>query len=203
MNKNILLLSALLVFATSCHMPKQLSHKTSNAAIDWSTYNTYKFDQIKINNCPAVIGESVVQEIEEGVHRMMDVNGLPLGEPADLLINLTFSFTNPDFIKSSDMNQLMASRKYQLGARDKMRNYYTDGVLQMDIISAKSGELIFTSTVKGFVNADGSEVANGKTLTSSLPSALFKQFPKTGKIGITKQKRIEAKKKEREMKQYF
>ncbi|MFV0397464.1 MAG: DUF4136 domain-containing protein [Bacteroidales bacterium] len=197
MNRYIFSIALLVLLISSCSSSKQLSRNVS-ATADWSKYNTFGFNEVNADSCPAVIAPSTIQIIETGIVKRMDAKGIDYRALGDLNVNLTFRFGKDDFVNDRDMNEFVKSLKYQSKSYQKWLNYYMDGIVMMTLTDPDSGEELFMSIAKGFVNKDGSEIIRGVALEDGVSRALFNGFPKTGKISIAKQKKIEEKRKYKE-----
>ncbi len=197
MNRYIFAITLFVLLVSSCSSSKQLTRNVA-ATTDWSKYNSFSFYEIDADSCPAVIAPSTIQIIETGIVRRMDSKGFDFRPLGDLNVNLAFRFGASDFVNDRDMNEFVKSLKYQSKSYQKWLNYYLDGIVMMSVVDPESGEELFMSVAKGFVNKDGSEIKRGAALEDGVARALFDGFPKTGKISIAKQKKIEEKRKYKE-----
>lgn len=192
------LTTLLLIVSTSCLTVKQTA-VTKGTPPDWNTIKTFGFRNITADSVPLSMGESIYQVIEEGIRGRFANEGLTFSMTPDLLVDLRFSFSNPNFVDVNNTPALMNSQKYKVPINKKLMGFYKDGVVDLTVMTASDSTVFFASQAKGFVSPDGSEVGLVQEIKRTVPPALLKNFFDTGKPSIKKQVKMKQKEEMKEL----
>ena len=168
-------------FLTCIFSSMALSQGSSDGSIDFTSYKTYAFPSIQVNDTALLNYKDRLLMVQRAIESELTSRGYEITTlgSADLLMNIGITIVEEVQTRESDIRegaQYTGQRNYHKEAGEVVVSYYKRGTVTLDVVDVAKNKMIWQGVSDGVVKEDRTDKKAQKNVNRGMKN-LFKKFP--------------------------